>query len=176
MSSPSPWPAPQGAVSARGAEPSDAALLRMHLQGDPDAFGALFGRHQQELWAVAIRMLGDPGRAADAFQDAMIVASRQASDVPACDEVMTWLYRIVVAICLASMRRAAPDASGPDQVVAMRHLVVEQQSVLVLVDMLGFSFADASNLLGVSEGTLKSRCARGRVRLLAELRHLSQSR
>lgn len=176
MSSRSPWPAPQGAVSARGAEPSDAALVRMHLQGDPDAFGTLFGRHQQELWAVAIRMLGDPGRAADAFQDAMIVAFRQASDVPTCDEVMTWLYRIVVEICVARMRCAAPDASGPDLVVAMRHLVVEQQSALVLVDMLGFSFADASNLLGVSEGTLKSRCARGRVRLLAELRHLPQSR
>lgn len=154
----------------------DAELLRMHLRGDPDAFGDLFRRHKQGLWAIAIRMLGDPGRAADAIQGAMIVAVWTASGPGSGDDVKTWLYRILVDVCLDRMRRAPPGAGGPDVMAAMRHLVVEQQSALVLVDMLGFPVADASNVLGISAGALQRRCVRGRARLLAELKHLQQSR
>ena len=58
---------------------------------------------------------------------------------------------------------------------ALRHLVPDQQAALVLVDMLGYSIADAAEVLGVSEGTVKSRAARGRARLLPRLAHLRQS-
>jgi RNA polymerase sigma-70 factor, ECF subfamily len=51
-------------------------------------------------------------------------------------------------------------------------LPVEQRAALVLVDMLGFSVATAAEVLGVSPGTVKSRCARGRARLLPSLSHL----
>jgi len=161
-----------------GNDSPDAELLRMHLRGDPDAFGALFRRHKQGLWAIAIRMLGDAERAADAIQGAMIVAvwTASASDPRTGDDVRTWLYRILVGVCLNRMRQAAPGATGPDAVAAMRHLAVEQQTALVLVDMLGFSTGEASSVLGISEGTLRRRCVHGRARLLAELEHLQQSR
>jgi RNA polymerase sigma-70 factor (ECF subfamily) len=55
---------------------------------------------------------------------------------------------------------------------AMRTLPPPQRAALVLVDMLGYSVADASAILGVSEGTVKSRCARGRAKLLPYLSHL----
>ena len=42
----------------------------------------------------------------------------------------------------------------------------------MLVDMLGYSISDAAEVLGVSEGTVKSRAARGRARLLPRLAHL----
>ncbi len=54
----------------------------------------------------------------------------------------------------------------------MRTLPPPQRAALVLVDMLGYSVADASAILGVSEGTVKSRCARGRAKLLPYLSHL----
>jgi RNA polymerase sigma-70 factor, ECF subfamily len=172
------------AASARGVEQEavndvpDAELLRMHLRGDADAFGALFRRHKQGLWDIAIRMLGDSGRAADAIQGAMIVAvwTASASDPCGGDDVKTWLRRILLDVCLDRMRRAAPGATGPDAIAAMRHLAAEEQSVLVLVDTLGFSVAEASNVLGIPADTLRRRWARGRARLLAELEHLRQSR
>jgi RNA polymerase sigma-70 factor (ECF subfamily) len=186
MSGGSPCPVRQRAVravSARGVENDhgndrpDAELLRMHLGGDPAAFGALFRRHQQVLWAIAIRMLGDAGRAADAIQGAMTVAvwTAPASDRRGADDVKTWLCRLLVDECIDRMRQAAPDATGPDAMAAMRHLAVEQQSALVLVDMLGFPVAEASNVLGISAGTLLRRCARGRARLLAALTLVQQS-
>jgi RNA polymerase sigma-70 factor (ECF subfamily) len=45
---------------------------------------------------------------------------------------------------------------------ALRRLVPEQQAALVLVDMLGYPISAAAMVLGVSEGTVKSRAARGR--------------
>jgi len=180
--------------------PSDAELLQRHVAGDPDAFGELFRRHRDRLWAVAIRTLGDPEEAADALQDAMIAAFRRAGSFRGDSAVTTWLHRIVVNAALDRMRRRAarPAASGQDEEAldalatsgrplsdpsgstdtsldvqaALRTLVPDQQAALVLVDMLGYSVADAATVLGVSEGTVKSRAARGRAKLLPRLAHL----
>lgn len=58
-----------------------------------------------------------------------------------------------------------------DQVLAaLRQLPPEQRAALVLVDMEGWSVAEAAHALGCAEGTVKSRCARGRSRLAALLR------
>jgi len=179
-------------------EPSDATLLRRHADGDADAFGLLFRRHKDRLWAVALRIACDPDDAADALQEAMISAFRRAGDFRGESAVTTWLHRIVVNASLDLLRRRAARAVGwsgdPDELpvpeprlgvdssagtdarldvdAAMHTLPPPQRAALVLVDMLGYSVADASAVLGVSEGTVKSRCARGRAKLLPYLAHL----
>ena len=194
-----PEPAPARARMAPEAEPSDRDLLRRHCAGDVTAFGILFTRHRERLWAVALRTLGDPEEAADALQDAMISAFRRAGDFRGDSAVTTWLHRIVVNACLDRIRRRAarPAASGMDEPAldalaagsaladpsvdsdtaldvldALRALGPEQRAVLVLVDMLGYPVADTAEILGISPGTVKSRCARGRARLLPLLAHL----
>jgi RNA polymerase sigma-70 factor, ECF subfamily len=180
------------------AEPSDASLLRRHADGDPDAFGALFKRHSARLWAVALRITCDPDDAADALQEAMISAFRRAGDFRGESAVTTWLHRIVVNASLDLLRRRSARSVGwsgdPDDLpvpeprqrtdstagtesrldvdAALQTLPPPQRAALVLVDMLGYSVADASAILGVSEGTVKSRCARGRTKLLPHLSHL----
>src|ERR1039457_129350 len=180
-------------------QPSDAELLRRHVHGDPDSFGELFLRHRDRLWAVAVRTLGDPEEAADALQDAMISAFRRAGSFRGDSAVTTWLHRIVINASLDRLRRKAarPVTSAPDERVldglamghadpdpaadsdtsldvtaALRRLPHDQQAALVLVDMLSYPVADAAEILGVSQGTVKSRCARGRARLLPLLAHL----
>jgi RNA polymerase sigma-70 factor (ECF subfamily) len=176
-------------------EPTDAILLRRHVAGDPDAFGLLFRRHSGRLWAVALRIVCDPDDAADALQEAMLSAFRRAGDFRGESAVTTWLHRIVVNASLDLLRRRSarsvswsgdPDdlpvpeprqgvsstESRLDVDAAMRTLPPPQRAALVLVDMLGYSVADASAILGVSEGTVKSRCARGRTKLLPYLSHL----
>jgi RNA polymerase sigma-70 factor, ECF subfamily len=179
---------------------ADAELLRLHVAGDSAAFGELFRRHRDRLWAVAVRTLGDPEEAADALQDAMIAAFRRARSFRGDSAVTTWLHRIVVNSALDRIRRhAARPATGVqdtealdalaaggqplsdpsarsdtalDVQAALSTLVPDQRAALVLVDMLGYPIADAAEILGVSEGTLKSRAARGRARLLPQLAHL----
>jgi RNA polymerase sigma-70 factor (ECF subfamily) len=150
---------------------------------------------------VAIRTLGDPEEAADALQDAMISAFRRAGSFRGDSAVTTWLHRIVVNACLDRIRRRAarPATAGADEqaldalaagrsprdpsadsdtsldvLAALRLLPPDQQAALVLVDMLGYAVADAAAVLGVSAGTVKSRCSRGRARLLPHLAHLRQ--
>lgn len=185
-------------------EVPDAELLRRHTRGDHEAFGELFRRHRDRLWAVALRTLGDPEDAADALQDAMISAFRRAGSFRGDSAVTTWLHRIVINACLDRTRRVAARPATPaggdrnldaaaqagpahaardpvssrdtalDVDAALRRLPEEQRSALILVDMLGYAVADAAEVLGVSTGTVKSRCARGRARLAPLLTHLAR--
>ena len=96
---------------------SDAELLAAHVDGDPDAFGELFARHRDRLWAVALRTLGHPEDAADALQDALIAAFRRAGSYRGEAAVTTWLHRIVVNACLDRARHnkvRAADALPDD--------------------------------------------------------------
>ena len=188
---------------------SDAELLTAHVQGDAEAFGVLFGRHRDRLWAVAVRTMGNPDDAADGLQDGLIAAYRRAGTFRGDSAVTTWLHRVVVNACLDRLRaakvrraQALPDdldemgdrgslaTSGPvdpaDEAVAheRRRLVVaalarlpaEQRAALVLVDMEGFSVAEAAEMLDCAVGTVKSRCSRGRTRLAGVLQVLAPAR
>ena len=191
-----------GTVPISGGErPSDTELLRRHVAGDSDAFGELFRRHRDRLWAVALRTVCDPEEAADALQDAMVSAFRRAADFRGDSAVTTWLHRIVVNACLDRLRRRAvrPVTSAGDEQAfeallahdpdparavdtrldidaALRMLPPPQRAALVVVDMLGFSVDDAAAILDTSPGTVKSRCARARARLLPYVAHLRGNR
>jgi RNA polymerase sigma-70 factor (ECF subfamily) len=73
---------------------------------------------------------------------------------------------------------AEPAAPAPDHDTALvvrealDRLPAEQRVSLILVDVQGYSVADTARLMGVAEGTVKSRCARGRARLAVLLGHL----
>ena len=185
-------------------ELSDVDLLRLHVDGHPDAFSIIFQRHRDRLWAVALRTMGDREEAADALQDALLSAFRRAGTFRGDAAVTTWLHRIVVNACVDRMRRrsarptqplpdyetqevgAAPESlTGTDPAVAkelslevqkaLDALPYEQRAALILVDMQGYSVDDAARILDCAPGTIKSRCARGRARLLPLLGHLKDS-
>jgi RNA polymerase sigma-70 factor (ECF subfamily) len=183
-------------VTSPHAELDDVAVLRAHVAGDTEAFGELVRRHRDRLWAVALRTLGDREEAADAVQDALISAYRSAEKFRGDAAVTTWLHRIVVNACLDRIRRrqarptvplpetdagifairGGPPDTDPDTALAVHaalgQLPAEQRTALVLLDMQGYSVAEIAQILGVAEGTVKSRCARGRARLAILLGHL----
>ncbi len=92
---------------------SDAQLMAGYQAGDAEAFGELFRRHRDRMWAVALRTSGNPEDAADALQDAMVSAFRRADSFRGDSAVSTWLHRIVVNACLDRMRRAKVRAAQP---------------------------------------------------------------
>ncbi|MCX4455370.1 RNA polymerase sigma factor SigM [Streptomyces sp. NBC_01340] len=179
---------------------SDQDLLARHVEGDPEAFGEIVRRHRDRLWAVALRTLGDREEAADAVQDALVSAYRAAHTFRGQSAVTTWLHRITVNACLDRARKAASRKTSPvddterleqllephesaaapaerndlhrELLTALGTLPADQRAALVLVDMQGYPVAEAARVLDVPVGTVKSRCARGRARLLPLLTHL----
>lgn len=177
-----------GPPSVPAADPSSASdreLMAAHVAGDPHAFTELVRRHQHKLWAVAMRTLRDREDAADALQDALISAYRNAGSYRGDAAVSTWLYRVVVNACLDRLRRAKarPAVPLPDYDLAHRgddHAATEarldlqqalaqlpehQRAAIILVDLHELSVSEAAQALGVAEGTVKSRCSRGRAML-----------
>lgn len=94
-------------------ERDDAALLAAHVAGDPEAFGVLFTRHRDRLWAVALRTMGNPADAEDGLQDALIAAFRRAGSFRGQSAVTTWLHRVVVNACLDRLRAGKVRAALP---------------------------------------------------------------
>ena len=171
----------------------DRELLQRHVDGDGGAaFGELFRRHRDRMYAVAMRTTSNRELAADAVQEAFISAFRRAEAYRGEAAVTTWPHRIVVNACLDRLRRERstavrragdlgeldlPDLHDHHASVEVRLDVREalarlpegQRMALVLVDMHGLPVAEAAEVLGVAEGTVKSRCFRGREALAAIL-------
>lgn len=168
----------------------DRTLIADHVAGDGGAFEILVSRHRDRLWAVAMRTLSDREEASDALQDALVSAFRNAASYRGEAAVTTWLHRVVVNACLDRVRRrqARPTIPLGDTEVAHRRddhhatevrldvraalatLPAGQRAAIVLVDMEDMSVAEAAQVLGVAEGTVKSRCSRGRAALALLLR------
>jgi RNA polymerase sigma-70 factor (ECF subfamily) len=183
-------------------ELSDQELLSSHVHGNPLAFSVLVDRHKDRMWAVALRTMRNPEDAADALQDAYISAFRKADSFRGEAKVTTWLHRVVVNACLDRIRKNKVRAADPlpedpdrakilgvadnavdpvlqnevraDIASALKQLNPDQRAALVLVDMEGYSVEETAGILGCAVGTVKSRCARGRAKLVPLLRHLRE--
>lgn len=167
---------------------SDVELVTAHRESNPDAFGVLFERHKDRMWAVALRTTRNPELAADAVQDGFIAAYRRLDSFRGDSQFSTWLHRIIVNASLDRLRKEKPTQEWPEYDIADRHdehartdvrldvhqalaqLPEAQRLCLVLVDMEGLSVAETAERLGIAVGTVKSRCARGRTALAAMLR------
>ncbi|OBF92982.1 RNA polymerase sigma factor SigM [Mycobacterium sp. 852002-51163_SCH5372311] len=170
---------------------TDGELLAAHVAGDRYAFDELFHRHRRQLHRLARLTSRSPEDAEDALQDAMLSAHRGAGSFRSDAAVRSWLHRIVVNACLDRLRRAKAHPTSPLRDIhsvddrtaqvetailvhrALMRLPVEQRAAVVAVDMEGYSIADTARLLGVAEGTVKSRCARARARLADLLGYLN---
>lgn len=170
----------------------DREVLAAHVAGEAHAFDELVRRYADRLWSFAARTLDDQHEASDVLQEAFLAAFRSAGGYRAEASVSTWLHRIVLNACFDRLRRARVRAAEPigdhdvptprDPVAdhltrltvaeALARVPLPQRLAVVLVDVQGFSVAEAAVILGVREGTVKSRCARGRLRLSRLLGHL----
>jgi RNA polymerase sigma-70 factor (ECF subfamily) len=169
----------------------DRELLRRALEGDNQAFSTLLARHEDRIFALALRMTGSRADALDATQDAFILAFRRASSFRGDAAFSTWLYRIAINACKDFLRKRAREATiAPsdeaehevdphipvDDEVALRmdvadalaELSEEYREAVVMHDIGGVPYEDIAAVTGVAIGTVKSRISRGR-RQLAKL-------
>ncbi len=174
--------------------PADGRLVaRFARTRDPDAFAELVRRVGPMVLGVCRRVTGDAHLADDAFQAAFLVLARRAADVNPAEAVRGWMYGVAVRVArearvVSARRRAreAPVPAVPDRPAesyqppdadALRALDEEVAALpdhvrvaVVLCELDGVSRRDAAGRLGVPEGTISSRLAKGRKLLADRLR------
>ena len=163
---------------------SDEDLVRRFVSdGLSDAVDVLLRRHQDHVFGLAYRILGNRADALDASQDVFVVVFRKAASFRHQSAFTTWLYRLTVNACNDHARRrsrlpqpaeavdvASPDAIGraDDRLAiagAMRKLPLEQRTAVIMRDLLGLSYEEIAQATGTAVGTVKSRISRGRAAL-----------
>jgi RNA polymerase sigma-70 factor, ECF subfamily len=162
-------------------------LVARARDGDVDAFYSLIERHDRGLRGLAFRLLGDRDAMDDALQESYLKAFRALPRFAGDSAFRSWLYRIVYNTCLDELRRIRkmglvpiesasnrPDGRADpgdtatekiDLAAAVASLTPETRAAVLLVFVDGMDYRSATEVLGVSRGTLASRLHRGRAQL-----------
>lgn len=167
-------------------EACDDELLRLSAGGDRHAFQRLMDRHARSVLSLAERMTGSPTDADEIAQEAFIkvwlAAPKWRLDGPA--RFSTWLYRVVLNLCLDRRRRrpfqALDDVDEPEDsspgafeavaarqrrvaiLAAMADLPERQRAALSLHYFSEMSARDAAKVMEMSVSALESLLSRGK--------------
>jgi len=169
----------------------DGALVERARKGDADAFDELARQRIDSVYRTALGILGNPGDAHDATQEALISAWQQLPSLRDTDRFDGWLHRIAVNAAKMVARRRhglreirltepAGGAAGGDQPSAsafdraFERLPVEQRAMLIDHHLDGRSLREMADRMAIPEGTLKSRLFAARQALNRALRELDQ--
>src|SRR5438309_7466365 len=183
-----PW-RPEAATMRRVStiQPTDEDLLSRVAEGDRDAFGDLYKRYARPVFGLALRRLGDRGRAEDAVQETFASIWRAARTYkPERGPGGPWLYAVARnAIVDRSRARSetpveTPEeeslaAGPPDQAEAnwiawrvhraLEELSPNERSVIELAYWSGLSQSEVAEYLGIPLGTVKTRTRAALARL-----------
>ena len=102
-------PSKARARSPKDGGPSDAEAIERARGGDHEAFRVLVERYQSRAHALALRVLRDEEQARDAVQDAFLKVYRSLDRFEGRSSFYTWLYRLVMNVCLDLRRRDRSD-------------------------------------------------------------------
>ena len=169
------------------------------LSGDTEAFEALVLEHQNKVYSLALRMVGNEEDARDMAQEAFIRAFSFLTGFRGDSKFSVWLYRLTSNICIDFLRSRAKkrtvsmtwtddegDDAGELEIPDERFSPEEQfdrtsiresvqrgldslspqyREILVLREINGLSYEEIGRVLGIEEGTVKSRIFRARKKL-----------
>ena len=172
----------------------DELLLRKAQHGDPEAFEQLITPLEQLIWRICWHYTGNRENAEDCGQETMVRIWRSLENYRGECALESWVYRIAANCCMDYLRKkkrdksvsmepmqeqgfdpADPSPGTEEQVVAadeqkrLREAITmlpeDQREALIMTQLEKVPYEEAAKLLGVSEGTIKSRVNRAKARL-----------
>jgi RNA polymerase sigma-70 factor (ECF subfamily) len=169
---------------------NESQLIARIIAGDRLAGRALYDTHAPRVYSLAYRLSGDAEKAREVTQDTFIRAFSRLSQFRGDAAFSTWLHRIVVSVVSNSRRTdvrfgrevaldeaqsiavTAPE-SDPDLkeciARAVEKLSEAYRTTLIMHDIEGYTHAEIAEVLGVPEGTSKSRLSAARAQLRQDL-------
>ena len=174
----------------------DAQLMSLLAKGDRTALGELVKRHQHRVLEIAYRTTGEHALAEDIGQETFLRVWRSAKRYKPTAQFTTWLYRIVVNLCLDAFKRRKPVTGdvpdGADTGAAQQGTAVEereratavQQAIAALPDrqrvavvlhrFSGLTVRSIAETTGWSESAVESLLVRAYAALRQSLRELEK--
>jgi RNA polymerase sigma-70 factor, ECF subfamily len=145
-------------------------------------FEELYRENSGRIYALCLRMCGDPMQAEDLAQDVFVRAWKKMGAFRGDSQLSTWLHRLAVNVCLNWVTRGGrrarrsvflDDADPLEQPVgfpearmdlekAIAALPPGARSVFVLHDIEGYRHEDIARMSGISVGTAKAQLHRAR--------------
>ena len=176
---------------------SDGELIKRTLAGDEAAFGPLVDKYKGAVHALVYRKIGDFHIAEELTQDAFLQAYQKLSTLRNPVHFAGWLYVIASRCCLMWYRKKRLPTSSlakvetdEMEIIAQRDyrdehqrqevrdaldsLPESQRTVLTLHYLGGLSYAEIGRFIGTSEGAIKDRLYRARLRLREEITNMMQ--
>jgi RNA polymerase sigma factor (sigma-70 family) len=160
-------------------------------KSDGERFAALVAPHYKMLYRVALRWTRSEQDAEDLVQEVCVRAFPRLEELLTLEQPQSWMVRVMYRLFVDWTRRyerrhvvslegseMAPESTepGPDQAAettaaterlgrAWAFLDKEQQALLAMHDLEGYSLREMTVMTGLKEGTLKSKLHRARARL-----------
>jgi RNA polymerase sigma-70 factor (ECF subfamily) len=169
---------------------NERQLIARVIAGDRLAGRALYDTHAPRVYSLAYRLSGDAEKAREFTQDTFIRAFSRLAQFRGDAAFSTWLHRITVTVVsnarrsevriarevaldeASSIEMSAPEAE-PDLKECIARAVEDLSEVyrttLVMHDIEGYTHAEIAEILGVPEGTCKSRLSAARAQLRVAL-------
>ncbi|PWV47973.1 RNA polymerase sigma factor [Nocardiopsis sp. L17-MgMaSL7] len=171
----------------------ESVLVERAQDGDDRAFEILVRRHQDAVYRIALRTLGDAAEARDAAQEALITAWRKLPDLRDPKAFPAWLHRMVGRLALNALRARRPEdpaeedheglwerGAGPadsalatDLHEALREalsgLPPPQRICWVLREMEGLGYEEIAEIVDTTPTAVRGRIHRARTHLVEAL-------
>jgi RNA polymerase sigma-70 factor (ECF subfamily) len=149
------------------------AQLRAAQRGDPNAFEELYRMHVGRVYALCLRLTGEPGRAEEFTQDVFVRVWEKLGSFRGESAFTTWLHRLAVNTVIDRLRSetrrasrvslaedlAVLDAPAPRVEPGAR---LDLEKAIVLHDVEGYRHEEIAGMIGVAEGTSKAQLHRAR--------------
>jgi RNA polymerase sigma-70 factor (ECF subfamily) len=163
----------------------DAIIMSDIPRTVADSFDQVVRHQQPRVLRVAYRITGNWADAEDVAQEAFVRLHHRGVRFPSDAALAAWLYRVTLNLCFDRARRARPAGELPDLpfagisaegalirdeerrmlAAALARLPVKERAAIVLREIEGLSTAEVAEVLGSSEGTVRSQVAKAMARL-----------
>ena len=166
---------------------AEQLLIARARRNDHQAWEQLYRLHVGRVFALCVRLLGDPDLAEDMAQEAFVLAWRKLSSFRGDAAFGSWLYRIATNVTVSWLRKQKvfkhaldiddlPEPASqpqPDTGISLERAIAGlpagARAVFVLYSLEGYTHDEVATLLGIAPGSSKAQLHRARQLLKAQL-------
>ena len=170
---------------------NELSLIKKVGEGDKEAFGALYGIYCKKIYALELRLTGNPERAEEACQETFIKVWEKIGQFKGDSSFYTWITRVAINCAFSQGRKRLKRKKAItafveafvkcydkmdgrkeeliDLEISIQKLPDRSRTALILHSICGYKHYEVAEIMGISEGASKAHIFRAKRLLKKEL-------